>query len=523
MKHILLAFLILLAFPVFGQNYRTVLVDKEVYFDFSESNNSFGGNPNFNASRIIHADSFQVVNNDTIVRHRFNQEFEQKETPFDTINYNAFCFYPIDTGFMGYKTILKSNGIDVFFNRFEDSIFINTQANLNDTWIFYESSDVLYEAKVIDVKSETFLGISDMVKTIHLQAKDSLGNNISTIYDTLDIKISQSHGLIEGFYFFKFPYATTPNYPYNAYKKIKIIGIPHLGLGVDNLTAADVFDFNVGDEFHRLEISEGSGNGGNPGGLLCQDRDYQLIKIKGKQFSNNGDSVFYDIHLQHYLSDCDIDFPPISSTTVFDTIFIGDTTIVFDISNNNYLNTKTLYRDADSTLWVQSFDGQRKYITGLNTIEWNASGCYPYSLSPQTFYNAVFQKGVGLSSWGSYSLWGSEIGELVYSKIKGVEWGTPLNIDSLSTISTDEIVKTNFNLKVFPNPTNNLLNFELETPQKNTEIRLFSTLGQELKRIYFDNENYQQIDVSAWNSGVYFYGVLVEGVLVKQGQILVEH
>lgn len=79
------------------------------------------------------------------------------------------------------------------------------------------------------------------------------------------------------------------------------------------------------------------------------------------------------------------------------------------------------------------------------------------------------------------------------------------------------------NLKVFPNPTNNFLNFELETPQKNTEIRLFSTLGQEMKRIYFDNENYKQIDVSDWSSGVYFYGVLVEGVLVKQGQVLVEH
>ena len=43
-----------------------------------------------------------------------------------------------------------------------------------------------------------------------------------------------------------------------------------------------------------------------------------------------------------------------------------------------------------------------------------------------------------------------------------------------------------------------------------------------MKRIYFDNENYKQIDVSDWSNGVYFYGVLVEGVLVKQGQVLVE-
>jgi hypothetical protein len=99
-----------LALPVWGQNYRTVLVDKEVYFDFLESNNSFGGNPNFNASRIIHADSFQVVNNDTIVRHRFNQEFEQKETPFDTINYNAFCLYPKDSTSQSYSSAYQPFG-----------------------------------------------------------------------------------------------------------------------------------------------------------------------------------------------------------------------------------------------------------------------------------------------------------------------------------------------------------------------------------------------------------------------------
>jgi hypothetical protein len=31
------------------------------------------------------------------------------------------------------------------------------------------------------------------------------------------------------------------------------------------------------------------------------------------------------------------------------------------------------------------------------------------------------------------------------------------------------------------------------------------------------------MNVSDWNSGVYFYGVYVEGRLVKQGQVLVQH
>jgi hypothetical protein len=31
-----------------------------------------------------------------------------------------------------------------------------------------------------------------------------------------------------------------------------------------------------------------------------------------------------------------------------------------------------------------------------------------------------------------------------------------------------------------------------------------------------------QMNVSDWHSGMYFYGIYVEGQLVKQGQILVE-
>lgn len=78
------------------------------------------------------------------------------------------------------------------------------------------------------------------------------------------------------------------------------------------------------------------------------------------------------------------------------------------------------------------------------------------------------------------------------------------------------------NLKVFPNPTSDLLNFQFEEPIDNAEIRIYSSIGQ-----LMENQNIRNTDVefnvSNWNKGIYFYGIYIEGEMVKQGQILVQN
>jgi hypothetical protein len=63
--------------------------------------------------------------------------------------------------------------------------------------------------------------------------------------------------------------------------------------------------------------------------------------------------------------------------------------------------------------------------------------------------------------------------------------------------------------------------FESKKPIKNSIIRLYSTLGQEVKQVNIDNETQIQLNVYNWNQGIYLYGVYVEGELVKQGQVLI--
>ena len=393
MKPFLLLFSLLLTFPVFSQNYRTILTSQEVYFDFKDVNNV----PDLDEPicRIIQPDALQALNNDTIIYHQLNQEFEVHELINDTINYNAYCHFPVNTGFMGIKTVLKNNGTDIFFNRFHDSIFIETQANLNDSWIFYKDANRSFEATISNISEEVFLGITDSVKTITIQAKDSLGNIISSPYDTLNIKISQHHGLIEGFNFFRFPYGVTTEFHFLYYEKISVVGFPSLNIGIDNLTAADVYNFDIGDEI-QWETTWYSASHT----FLCDDYEYEIMKINGKQFSTNGDSVYYDVHLQHYILDCTENFSPFYPLIVFDTIYIGDTLIGYDISANHKINTQTLLRDSDSTLWIQSVDGNRKMTLNVVEPNWNNSGCFPALVSPFTQTGMTYHHGLGITFWG---------------------------------------------------------------------------------------------------------------------------
>lgn len=77
------------------------------------------------------------------------------------------------------------------------------------------------------------------------------------------------------------------------------------------------------------------------------------------------------------------------------------------------------------------------------------------------------------------------------------------------------------NLKVFPNPTSDVLNFQFEELIDNAEIRIYSTIGQLMQNQNIINTNVQ-FDISSWNKGIYFYGIYVEGELVQQGQVLVQ-
>jgi hypothetical protein len=112
------------------------------------------------------------------------------------------------------------------------------------------------------------------------------------------------------------------------------------------------------------------------------------------------------------------------------------------------------------------------------------------------------------------------------------EWGWLIRTDSFGCIvpgcqllDNTENIKVLFDndLTVFPNPASDVVNFKFDKViNEKAVIRVYSGLGQLIGETAIDYSDMAQMRVSDWHSGMYFYGVYVEGVLVKQGQVLVQ-
>jgi hypothetical protein len=116
-------------------------------------------------------------------------------------------------------------------------------------------------------------------------------------------------------------------------------------------------------------------------------------------------------------------------------------------------------------------------------------------------------------------------------------WGWLLRTDSFGCIvpgcqlldnTEDVAVLFDNDVTVFPNPASEVVNFQFEKPiNEKVVIRVYSGLGQLVGEVGQGHalalQDTMQIEVSDWHSGMYFYGVYVEGQLVKQGQLLIRN
>ena len=67
------------------------------------------------------------------------------------------------------------------------------------------------------------------------------------------------------------------------------------------------------------------------------------------------------------------------------------------------------------------------------------------------------------------------------------------------------------NFKLYPNPTNSIINFD--NSQTNFEIlEIYNVLGQSLLKVHLDNSNQSNINISKFNSGVYTFKFMKQGM-----------
>ena len=88
-------------------------------------------------------------------------------------------------------------------------------------------------------------------------------------------------------------------------------------------------------------------------------------------------------------------------------------------------------------------------------------------------------------------------------------------------MSTQNIVLPGVALKVYPNPFIESTTFEIEGKSfRQVQLRLFDTFGRLVRTEKFDQSSFQ-FDRADLTTGIYFYEITGDDVLVGNGKIMV--
>lgn len=424
----------LLFLPVFfwintliAQNYQNICTPGITFF--SDKSNSFIA---FRRDSIVPT----VVNDTIFISYRAIRSVS-----------DTGCLDTTNGSILGRKIYKTHTGWFYLFNRTGDTVKINSQALLNQSWSFCPlPANGYIEATVTSIITDSVLGTPDVVKVITFQAKNAGNNNITHILNQKFIKLSQHNGLSLMLDVFSIPDDT-------IFYTLAGKSIP--AIGVQNLTWQDIYNYNVGDIFHYT---------GYAINFVWSDF-FEIVKVLGRT-DYGSDSVKYIMeHCQKTLSGS---YPFYS--TVHDTI--QSTYSFLEDPENKWLTRlpgefihASLYNADD--YWFSTGDFQNRRMKGVNwggfvyTWSWQWPGndtCWRIADG----YNATVSTGnftEGLGRTRTYWFHSEPPvsyrfdENLVYYKKGSLTWGTPVSTDCAMLVGVDrKESEGNFVIRVIPNP-----------------------------------------------------------------------
>ncbi len=474
MKRFLILLLSTISFAGLAQNYQSIQSDF-VHFFLDENGKDHG----------MLIDSVAIAGADSVFRNYLTV----RQLDYGQLN------VPV-AGWLGEKAIIKPTGENLFFNSEGDTIFIETQSQLNDSWILFKLDPTSYlEATVSAIGTEPILDSSVDVKTITLQRKDYSGTPLNHPMNGKTIRLSNSLGIVQGLDFYQFPNDTT---------QIEIVGLENPDAGIHRLTRGEVYDFQVGDEFHYYSVKNANG-GANP---YWKKRMERVTSV-------DSDPIERKITFEVWSWIQRFDGQPSPLTIIEESSYYTDSLIVGQAMLDerlteampNAIETFDTLPDYGRYSPIEFYNFESTAFPAL-TFQGDYNPYYQedslgyWSLDPITsgwdFETTAFGGGIGRTYWehrtGDGIVYLDETEELIYFKKAGEEWGTPYTISEIMDIAN---VLTEAKYSFYPNPIKSGLPLQLGKLFEQTEI--LDLTGKLIRSV----NNATVIETSGLPSGVY--------------------
>jgi hypothetical protein len=358
----------------------------------------------------------------------------------DSVLYS--CKDTTNGALLGLKVCQRSGGEFLFFNRFHDTLHLNTQAALSQSWNFFSlGNGSRIEATVTQVTTDNVLGIPDPVKVITFQAKDASNQNIPHLMNGREIRLSGHYGLSQMYDVYLFPTDTT---------LYVLCGKTGASLGLPDLTMAMVYDFEPGDEYQYY---------GHDAYYPSASKDYFIMKkILSKETFGNNDSVAYlEEYCMHSMLYTQYG---VITENIYDTVTEGFNLLL----NQNLMRLPREFAPGDFFSGGGLLEYKRT-VTPYNgkTTQECYSGDY-FSYPPPCWMPPfedsgleTYSDGLGLTrTWTGYAVGGGMETyqlDLVYFKKGSSEWGFPVAVDCMTLVPVPEPANhREISVTVIPNP-----------------------------------------------------------------------
>ena len=485
--------------------------------------NTFNNPSKTTTYHVIHVDSMSVQGSDTV--------YSLYNSPG-----GAGCPQLDGPSWMGESITKTASHNYIFHNLFGEEILIQNpgSGSHEDSWICWENEDSYVEATITGVEQESFLGFTDSVKVITFQKYDSEENEeISSAINGKKIKVSKHHQMIHAIPMVMFPDiprdpmpgSGTYIYPESGLEFV-IKGMTNPQTGIYNIETQDIFDYEVGDEFHIEKHTNKLAS------FNSTDSAWMQYRVLDR---NDGDNfVTYEmerIRRDKYIEyDDQGDLQDSSVSIIFDTV-----TMIY--SDDDYLNALPFesirrYWNEDSTnaevvhhRLTETDFGRNAKKTGAYSDNWS------WEAGDDCLYYAYFD-GCGEYNYHYYEELGGPyyqcfgpfygtilVRKLVYFHQGEEEWGEPLNILGMTSRPTTNNSKM---WRVYPNPVKERITIETPDRERYGRIRFIirDISGKKLlsKKLVSDQTTF----VPDLAGGIYFYCIETSKNILNSGKLIIQ-
>jgi hypothetical protein len=407
-----------------------------------------------------------------------------------------------------------------FHNSTGHGIRFCTDWPVNQSWKCCYLSDTSHiEAVVTKIVRENILGIHDDVKYISFQAKTNSGVPFYHPLNDQVFKVSKKLGMLTMFDFYNFPDYSNSR-PVHYLSGILAPPSPYGSsvYGFQNLTYSEIYDFNIGDEFHTYLKYP-----------YTDQKPAQETKainvVKSKTLSSNYDSITYRITRitdnwdgnpdhAHTYTNCDVtsQYPLASPANIGldclprqafyceDSLSTGYYGLYNQLEYDGFYNSRRC-KELDSRYAINPScsdslvecilpDGKFYFIDGCGG-EYYSRDWYEDNENWHASYDLVFFR-KGDETWGT--------------PFDTTDWEMPFGIqeNNLNTLI----------FSIYPNPTNGNAMFSLAGNIKG-DLRLdVFTISGRLVEVFDLNQAEQPLSLENYRAGMYYAKLYQNGKLI---------